>query len=251
MRTGQTALGNTRPAQSDLPAAGKTERSNPHAGHRKRMRARLRAHPETLEAHELLEILLYQSIPRRNTNETAHALLHRFLTLDGVLSATPEELMEIENIGPSSVSAIQLCGALVRRIILERGEERSSFRTIGQIGEYLVRRYAGARAEVVSVLFFDSAMHLLLLEELPEGTLSSCDPLPKVLCRRAVLHHATALVLAHNHPDGSLQPSPEDLLFTQQLEQSLRSVDVRLIEHLIIAGDRYQPILRKEQDPLG
>lgn len=222
-----------------------SEQPELHRGHRERMRDRFRnGGASSFADHELLELLLFHALPRRNTNEIAHRLLFRFGSLRGVLGAAEEDLEQVEGIGPAGTLLLRLCGVLTQRAVRERVSAFDSFETLEQVGRYLTSYYYGIPNETVCLLLFDNGMRLLRHETVSEGAVNACNPLPRTMCRLAVQHNAAAVILAHNHPGGRALPSPSDVERTLEYEAAFGAVGIPLLEHLVVAGEDYAPILR-------
>lgn len=218
---------------------------NPHNGHRERLRKKLSQ--GALEDHELLELLLFYSIPRHNTNEIAHALLRRFGSLDAVLCADVSALMQVAGIGEQSALHLRAVAAVMARCEQSRADERRLLSSYEELERYLQALFIGSLREKTFLLLFNAASRLVSCELLGEG-----DATRTPLCSRRVVElalnkNAAAAVLAHNHADGLIFPSQEDGHATVRIADALEAVGVRLIDHYIVTPDRCVPILRKEK----
>lgn len=217
-----------------------------HDGHRARMHQKYRqGGGEALADHELLEMLLYYSIPRMNTNETAHCLLDRFGSLSGVLNAPFHELTAIPGVGAQSAELIRLCGDLANRAEERRNSVPRKFRDLDQVGRYLVDRLDGLSRERVVLLLFSADYRLLGSHTISDGSVSEALVDVKKIIEYAVLAKATHLVLAHNHPDPMLKASAEDESLSLSLMRTCAAVGLNLWEHILVSDGDYLCILRE------
>lgn len=222
-----------------------------HAGHRERMRRKFSADRdgEHFPDHELLELLLYYSIPRRDTNETAHRLMEEFGSLEKVLDAERERLVSVDGVKENSATLIALVRELARRYAASKMEEDRSlpvFDTPEKIAAFLRPRYVGVTVERAYLLLFDNAMHLLDCRHLGDGEVSSVLVSVRQIAEYAFHKHAAQVVLAHNHPGGIAVPSGDDLALTRRVSQALQILDIPLLEHFIFSDYGYCMVLNPE-----
>lgn len=218
--------------------------ANLHAGHRKRMKNLLLLESGKLAEHQLLEILLYFSVPRIDTNELAHRLISECGSLKDVVYASPEKLMSVKGIGENTATQIILLREIYKSINRNKFKKRDIFDTLTKVGEFAISYFDGDRKERVSAMLFDSKMHLIDVVELSRGSANSAPFDTRELARVALLHDSTRVVLAHNHPSGELSPSIADRLATQSAESALQAVGVTLIEHLVVGEVGYTPMMQ-------
>ncbi|MBQ9779221.1 MAG: RadC family protein [Clostridia bacterium] len=233
------------------------EKGHLHGGHRARMRARvLQTGPESLADHELLEMLLYYSIPRSDTNNVAHGIIERFGALSGALEARIEQLSDVEGVGESSALFLRLVGELARRYAaqkLEVGEPEGVFDDPAKIAAFLYPRFLGLTVERVYLLLFDNGMRLLDCMHVCDGSVSGVLISTRRMVERAVAKNAAAVILAHNHPGGKAVPSGEDMRLTRQIDHAFRLLEIPLLEHYVFSDHSFAPIMgtvRAEQDEL-
>jgi DNA repair protein RadC len=150
------------------------------------------------------------------------------------LQATVQSLQLVKGLGPAKQAELLAVFELARRALSQRLKEREAFHTPGAVKQYLQLQLAHKNHEVFAVLFLDSQNRMLALEELFRGTLSQTSVYPREVVLRALHHQAAAVVLSHNHPSGSVQPSRADEHLTQTLKASLALVDVRVLDHIIV-----------------
>lgn len=216
-----------------------------HTGHRERLRKRLSYEgSDSFEDHQLLEALLFFSIPRCDTNETAHRLIERFGSFADVFTAGRDELITVGGIGPASADLIRLVAGIERRIANSDINEHMCYDTVGKIGSYLTNMFVGVSVERVYLMMFDNSMRLLDCAHICDGTINSAVMLPRAMAERALFKHASAVVVAHNHPHGIAVPSGTDIETTETLRAAFELIGVQLLEHLVIAGRKYAPIMK-------
>ncbi len=216
-----------------------------HQNHRRRMKDRyLRDGFDSFATHELLEMLLYYSKARVDTNECAHLLLERFGSLKDVLEADLEALEEVPGIGEHSAIMIKLCLELIKRYSKDQSTPVTRYTSLSQILHYLFQLYIGVTRERLYMMLFNNRMNLLDCVLVSEGTVNSTSlPLAKIN-DIIVKKKAAAVVLAHNHPNGLAVPSPNDYELTDSLQVYLESIEIAFVEHLLIADNRFYPILK-------
>lgn len=213
---------------------------NPHEFHRQRMKKEFLANGlDNLPEHKMLEMLLFYCIPRRDTNELAHHLIDRYGSLAGVLDAPNEELMEFSGITENGVVLLKLIIPLSRAYAKKNTNKRTSFKKLEDIGDYLLTLYFGRNEENFGVLFLSQQMKYLSFEFLGEGDAHSVGVSTRNIIQMALSLNAGCVVLAHNHPSGIALPSNEDIAITEQVISALSHIGVRVIDHIIIAGEDY------------
>jgi DNA repair protein RadC len=196
--------------------------------------------PQALADAELLALLLRTGIQGKSVLRMADELLAPpplgFGGVAGLLNATAADLARIKGLGPAKRAELVAVLELARRALAEQLRERPLFSAPQQVKDYLQLQLASRPHEVFAVLFLDSQHRLIALEELFRGSLSQASVYPREVVVRALAHHAAAVVLAHNHPSGCAEPSRADELLTQQLKAALQLVDVRVLDHVIVAA---------------
>ena len=189
--------------------------------------------PQALSDVELLAILLRTGMAGKNVFQLSEELLGSD-GIAGLLQATVQSLQLVKGLGPAKQAELLAVFELSRRALSQRLKEREVFHTPGAVKQYLQLQLAHKNHEVFAVLFLDSQNRMLALEELFRGTLSQTSVYPREVVMRALHHQAAAVVLSHNHPSGSVQPSRADEHLTQTLKASLALVDVRVLDHIIV-----------------
>jgi DNA repair protein RadC len=189
--------------------------------------------PQALSDVELLAILLRTGMAGKNVFQLSEELLGSD-GIAGLLQATVQSLQLVKGLGPAKQAELLAVFELSRRALSQRLKEREVFHTPGAVKQYLQLQLAHKNHEVFAVLFLDSQNRMLAMEELFRGTLSQTSVYPREVVMRALHHQAAAVVLSHNHPSGSVQPSRADEHLTQTLKASLALVDVRVLDHIIV-----------------
>ena len=213
--------------------------------------------PAALADAELLAILLRTGIVGKGVLQMAQELLDPatvdaagkvgggFGGIAGLLHTSSADLARIKGLGPAKRAELVAVLELARRALAQQLRERAAFDSPDAVKHYLQLHLAHKGHEVFAVLFLDSQHRLLALEELFRGTLTQTSVYPREVVLRALHHQAAAVVLAHNHPSGSVQPSRADEALTQTLKTTLALVDVRVLDHIIVA--RGQTLSMAEQ----
>ncbi|MBR6678157.1 MAG: DNA repair protein RadC [Oscillospiraceae bacterium] len=211
-----------------------------HDGHRQRKRSQfLESGLDAFQEHEVLELLLYYAIPRKDTNPIAHALLKKFGSLDAVFAAPVEELMRVEGVGENAAALIRLIQPLYRRIRISATEEETILNSVEKAGEFFVGRFAGERTESMYQACLDAKGKLLNVQRLSAGDVNFVHADIRSIVQNALLCRASAVILAHNHPSGVALPSDADNAVTLQVHRVLQSVGVTLFDHIIVADDDF------------
>ena len=222
-----------------------------HSGHRERMRARfLETSGRGMADHELLELLLYYGIPRRDTNDTAHRLIEAFGSFSAVLEADADLICKVEGVGAGTATFLGVVGECAARYAKEKitaDTVKDVYDTAEKVVTYLASRYVGVDVERVYLLLFDNAMHMIDCFHVCDGSITSAHMSVRRIAERAYRKGAAAAILAHNHPGGMAAPSFEDLRITRRLGEAMRLLEIPLLEHYIIAGNYYCSAMQENQ----
>lgn len=217
-------------------SGGKTQAKPNHAGHRDRLRARFReAGPEALADYEILELLLFRSLPRRDTKPIAKQLLATFGSLAGVFGASEARLTEIDGIGDSVATDLKMFQAIATRLGKHEIRQRPLLSSWNAVLDYCRTAMAYEEREQFRVLFLDKKNNLIADEVQQQGTVDHTPVYPREVVRRALELSATALILVHNHPSGDPAPSQADIDMTARIADILRPLNILLHDHIIIA----------------
>lgn len=186
-----------------------------------------------MEDHEKLELLLFYALPRVDTNELAHRLLDRFETLVNIFDAPLDELTSVDGMGEVAAVLLKMVPHLAREYI---GGKSTALRTYNEevMGDYLRRKFIGRTNEFLLIMALDSKSRVLYSEMLAEGSIDAVPVRIKRIVEIASRYNVEAIVLAHNHPSGSLFPSKADVELTQDVDRALRLIGAYLLDHYIV-----------------
>jgi DNA repair protein RadC len=185
---------------------------------------------------ELLAVLLRTGVSGRSAVDLARELLSRFGGLGGLLAARREEILEVAGLGTAKYAELQAIQEIARRVLREQMAERDALSSPRAVRDYLRLALQGRESEVFVALFLDAQNRVIATEELFRGTLTQTSVYPREVVKTALRHNAAAVIFAHNHPSGIAEPSRADETLTQALKQSLALVDVKVLDHFIVAG---------------
>lgn len=210
---------------------------NPHSGHRQRLKSRyIETQGQSFNVHELLELLLFYSIPRANTNEIAHSLVERFGSISNMTEADIDELKLVHGIGNESAILLKLVLSLAKEYAQEQGKSPNRLDCISKAVEYANQHTIGAIKELVFAIFMDENFNIIDTNLVASGTINEARPILRNVLELCVLKRATTMILFHNHPSGDCEPSVEDVDMTIMLKRELEIIGVTLVEHLIVDG---------------
>lgn len=193
---------------------------------------------DALSDAELLAIFLRVGVVGKSAVDLARDLLNQFGSLNAIFAASENELSQVHGIGSSKYVQLQAIFEMSRRALNEQLQQRDIYHSPQQVRDYLVLRLGALTREVFLVMFLDAQNRLNATEELFSGTLTQTSVYPREVVKRAMQHNAASVIFAHNHPSGVAQQSPADELLTKQLKQALALVDVRVLDHFIVAGNQ-------------
>ena len=215
-----------------------------HDGPRQRLIQRfLEEDLDNFEPHNVLELLLFYAIPRKDTNELAHVLMDTFGSLKGVFDAPYEELIKVTGIGPNTAALLKLVPSLTRTyyssdarsIILDTSEKS---------GEYFLPYYIGQTEEVVRLACLDAGGKVISNQILHRGSANAAEVNLRKIVNIALRNNAMGVILAHNHPGGLPLPSEEDVATTKSIREALMPMGILLMDHIIVAGQDYVSMAR-------
>jgi DNA repair protein RadC len=215
-------------------------------GHRGRLRARLlKAGPDALADHELLEMVLFLALPRRDTKPIAKDLLARFKSFASVIAAPAADLERVSGLGEAGVAALKTVQAAALRLARAEIVDRPLLDNWDRLMAYLHAGLGRETTEKFRVLFLDTRNRLLADEEQSRGTVNHTPVYPREVARRALELAATALIIVHNHPSGDPTPSREDIAMTRDIAAALAALSIVLHDHVIIGNGRWTSLRRE------
>lgn len=204
------------------------------------MKARYRDHGlDNFNDVNVLELLLFYAIPRKDTNELAHALLDHFGSLDRIFEASVPELEEVPGIGENTALLITLVPQITRRYLMAKGNCICSITSSAEAGKYLVPRLMFEKEEKLLLLCLDAKKSVISCVTLGSGVINAVDVNVRKVVENAVRNRASSVILAHNHPSGVALPSREDERITREIASALKLVGIPLDDHIIVAGDDF------------
>lgn len=216
------------------------KKENPNKGHRERLRKRfLDSGRKALADHELLELLLTFTNAQKDTKKIAKDLLHKFGNLRSVIFAPPEEIIKVEGMGEVSATLVQLIKELHLHILESQITSKKSLSDFVELTNYFKEFLRNEKKEFFGVVLLDNKNQLLTnsIVKLQQGTVDSAPVYIREIIEHVINHKATRVIIVHNHPSGSPQPSKNDHIITQQIKESLKLINVELLDHIIVAGD--------------
>lgn len=188
---------------------------------------------------QFLEMLLFYAIPRSDTNELAHALLKRYGTIRGVLDASEADLQTIEGVGEGTALLIKTLRETLRRYMSSETQEKAYICSSSDAGRYFVPILQYETEEKVYLMCLNNRGGVISCSQMGTGTLSTVNVSIRRLVDEAVRRRSSSVVLAHNHPAGFAIPSVEDRMFTSELKRALQLMDIRLMDHIVVADGDY------------
>jgi DNA repair protein RadC len=191
---------------------------------------------EALTDAELLAIFLRVGVPGKTAVELARDLLNHFGSLNRLFAAGQAEFSAFPGMGPAKYAQLQAVLAMARRALTEEMRQRDALSSPTAVRDFLRLKLAGLGHEVFMGVFLDTQNRVLAVEELFRGSLTQTSVYPREVVKRALAHNAGGLIFAHNHPSGVAEPSQADRWLTDQLKTALALVDVKVLDHFIVAG---------------
>lgn len=216
-----------------------------HDGHRQRLKERFfNEGLDHFDEKHALELLLFYCVPRMDTNPLAYRLIERFKTFDGVLDASPKELMEVPGVGENIATYLSLLKSAWRYYETKKqSAEDQALNSIEECARYIGPHFLNRSMETVFLLCLDAKCKPLCCRMIGEGSVNSASISIRKIVETAINANATTVILAHNHPSGLAIPSGEDIQTTQRLDRALKAVEIILAEHLVFAGTEWVTIM--------
>lgn len=206
-----------------------------HDGHRGRLRKRfMQEGIDNFEQHNVLELLLFYTIPRADTNVVAHRLIDAFGSLSAVFDASTESLMKIKGVGEKTAALIKLIPEMSRAYLVDKAEPFKQYNSPEQLCSFFVPKFVGRTRECVYVACLDNAGKMIACRKMLEGTANMVLLPLKEIVQFSYTHNAMSVVIAHNHPFGLCNPSKADHDHTIELKMALAAMEIRLLDHIVV-----------------
>lgn len=227
--------------QDLFPTAAETSAAIPHYhGHRERLRARfIRGGPDALPDYELLELLLFSAIPRKDTKPIAKALIERFGSFAEVISADPDKLREVDDVKDVAVVTLKAVQAAAQRLLRAGAVDAPVIAGWQALIDYCKAKMAFDAVEQFRVLYLDAKNRLLRDEVQSSGTVNNTAVYPREVVRRALAANASAVIMVHNHPSGDPRPSQADIDMTRKVKDACAAVGLTLHDHVVVGRGGY------------
>lgn len=211
-----------------------------HEGHRKRLKKRfVQEGLDNFESHQILELLLFYSIPRKDTNELAHLLINEYGSISNVLEADPKEIMKLKGVGENTAILLSLIPQLLRVYSIDKYREKELIDSSKKAGKYLIDLFLGRKYEIFYLVCLDAQQRVINAALVHEGTIDEVPIYPRIIVEAAIRHKSNSVILAHNHPSESLNISNADEESTKRIKIALNSVSIQVMDHIIISGNKY------------
>lgn len=217
-------------------------------GHRERLRKRyIKSGLEGFNDYEVLELLLTYSIARKDVKPIAKELIEKFGTIDEIAKSDVKSLLEVDGIGEGSAVFLKLIGDIALTLYREKIEDKDilTIKSKNSLLSYLRGEIGYSPREEFKILFLDSSNKLIASEILFYGTIDKSAIYPREIVERVIKNRAKSVIFAHNHPSGSISPSKKDIELTQYMYDSLKLLEIRLLDHIIITKNSYFSFLEE------
>ena len=219
---------------------------NKHAGHRKRMRERYRKNgADSLALHEFVELVLYYALPQVNTNHIAHELVDKFKSFSGILEAGENALKEVPGISSNTAVFFSLMADAVKIYNLDKAKAGGDVRDRAYYEDYLVSYYKTETVEKVLLLTLNARMGIISEDIICVGSVNSTRVDTRKIVELAFDNKASGVILAHNHPNGTAYPSPDDIETTKRILAVFNEVNINFIDHYVIAENQIASVREK------
>ncbi|MCW6509337.1 RadC family protein [Lichenifustis flavocetrariae] len=223
------------------PVVEPEEKSRDHReGHRDRLRQRfLAAGAKGIGSYELLELILFRAIPRRDLKPLAKALIEHFGSIAEVIAASPQRLKKIKGLGDAAIVELKIVAAAAQQLVKGSVADRTVLGSWAAVIDYCRVAMAFVEREEFRILFLDKRNVLIIDEVQGTGTIDHTPVYPREIIKRALELGATALILVHNHPSGDPSPSQADISMTKQIVSLARTMEIEVHDHIIVGRNGY------------
>ena len=218
--------------------------------HRQKLRDRFeKSGAEGMHDYELLELLLTYAIPRMDVKPLAKRLIAAFGSLSGVLDADMNRLQKVRGVGTMTAPLIRLVNQLYTTYLAENMKKGDVLSSPEAVLKFARVRLSGLKHEAFMVIFMNTKNEVIDYSVLQEGTVDNVAVYPRRIIERALARHASGLILVHNHPSGNPSPSKEDRLLTRDISEAARTLDIRVLDHIIVGKNGYFSFIENDMMP--
>ncbi len=222
--------------------------TGPHQGHRKRLKSRfLSSGLKDFEDHNIMELLLFYALPYKDTNELAHRIINHFGSIEKAFDAEFDKLCEVEGVGENIATLIKLVPEISKFYLKLKKQDRSRFNNIEEIAEFLQEQYVFDDREAFSILCLDGSGGFLGFEKMSAGTANLTEVSIVKAIEIAVRNNSACVVISHNHPGGTLNPSSEDIITTRRLLDAFKAVHIEVKDHVIVTKNSFLSLINTNQ----
>ncbi len=213
---------------------------NVHANHRQRVKEKYRKYGiDTFYDHEILEMILFYCIPRKDTNKLAHQLLSHFGSIQDVMNAPYSALKNFEGAGNETACFIKFLVDIVRVYMQHKKSLKNTFRSREELNDRLSLKFIGRSNEAIAIILVDSKNKIVFEGIVNQGSHNNVDIYLRKIIELIVIYNAAGIVFAHNHPSGLALPSKQDIITTKKLKNIFDNMNITFIDHIIVADDDY------------
>ena len=211
-----------------------------HNGHRQRMKNRFfNGGLASFEQHEIIEMLLFFGVARKDTNPLAHRLINTFGSLNGVLDAPREELLRVDGVTEHIATLLNFSGALAKEYFRRQAGSGLMLQTTDETGKFVMPQFVGADREMVFLICMDNRCRVLNSSMIFKGDVNATEISIRAVLQTALRHNSTSVIIAHNHPKGFAIPSKQDIITTIALRKALNTAGIMLVDHLVVTDDDF------------
>lgn len=210
-----------------------------HEQHRKRLRKKFLSAADAMEEHEILELLLTYAIPRKNTNDIAHRLIDNLDSISAVFNASFTALKSVDGIGEASALFLKVISTIIRLYEEDKTKPTSLVLSREEVAQILFNKFVCRSEECIALALLNPKQKLVFCDIIAKGALDSVNLFSRDLLKLVVNFDAKYAIIAHNHPSGIALPSMADLAATTEIKELLSTVNVKLIDHVIVSADDY------------
>ncbi len=209
-------------------------------GHRERLREKfLKTGLTGFHDYEIVELLLTMWTPRKDCKKQAKEAITKFKNLKGILEADAQDLQKTKGIGPVNAAGIKFVQELTKEFLKQKLGEKPVCKSSQEVYDYLYLSMRDLKKEHLKVLFMNGQNKIIEAEDLFKGTVGASAVYPREIMEKAIAYHSTSLILAHNHPTGSINPSKSDEEITRDLVFAGNIMQIKILDHIIIGDNKY------------